>query len=609
MERIVTHPDALGSLDLASLAERYRQGALQPSALARALLARIAAAGEDHVWISRVADDALLAAAAALDALPPAERASLPLYGVPFAVKDNIDAAGLPTTAACPGFAYQPARSAPAVARLIAAGALLIGKTNLDQFATGLVGVRSPYGTARNPFDPRYVPGGSSSGSAVAVASGLVSFALGTDTAGSGRVPAGFNNIVGLKPTRGLISTTGLVPACRSLDCISIFGLSVEDTLDVLAVMAVEDETDAFSRAAPAAAPAPAAPIRFGMPAADQLAFFGNDDAARLYHGAADRLRQMGGVAVEMDYAPFAAAAQLLYGGPWVAERTAAVGAFIAGGGAGVLPVIRQIIAPGAGVGAVDAFRGAYQLEALRRHARKTFERIDVLLLPTSGTIYTLDEVAADPIGANANLGRYANFANLFDLCGIAVPAGFQANGLPAGVTLIAPAFREAMVAGIAARLHRSADVPAGATGLPLPPPRPIAYGTAGLAQILVIGAHLSGMALNRELTDVGAALVETCRTAPTYRLYALPGNPARPGMIRVAHGGAAIEGEIWQMTDEAFGRFVRAVPSPLSIGSVALADGRLVQGFLCEAAAIGDARDITSHGGWRAWQAASGAR
>jgi allophanate hydrolase len=608
MDQIVTHPGALGSLDLASLAERYRQGALQPTALARGLLARIAAAGEDHVWISRVADDVLMAAAASLEALPQAGRASLPLYGIPFAVKDNIDAAGLPTTAGCQGFAYQPVGSAPAVARLIAAGALLIGKTNLDQFATGLVGVRSPYGTARNPFDPRYVPGGSSSGSAVAVASGLVSFALGTDTAGSGRVPAGFNNIVGLKPTRGLISTTGLVPACRSLDCISIFGLSVEDTLDVLAVMAAEDETDAYSRAAPAAAPAPTAPIRFGMPAADQLEFFGNDEAARLYHGAADRLRQLGGVAVEMDFAPFAAAAQLLYGGPWVAERTAAVGDFIAGGGEGVLPVIRQIIAPGTDVSAVDAFRGAYRLEALRRHARKTFEQIDVLLLPTSGTIYTLDEVAADPIGANANLGRYTNFANLFDLCGIAVPAGFQANGLPAGVTLIAPAFREAMVGRIAARLHRSAEVPAGATGLAVPPARPIAYGTDGLAQILVIGAHLSGMALNHELTDAGAALVEACRTAPAYRLHALPGTPARPGMIRVAEGGAVIEAELWQMTDAAFGRFVSAVPSPLSIGTIALADGRMVQGFLCEAAAIEGAPDITSYGGWRAFMA-SGAR
>lgn len=609
MDQIVANPDALGSLDLTGLAERYRQGVLQPSALAHGLLARIAAAGDDHVWISRVVDDALLAAATALDKLPPADRAALPLYGIPFAVKDNIDVAGLPTTAGCPGFAYQPTESAPAVARLIAAGALLIGKTNLDQFATGLVGVRSPYGIARNPFDPRYVPGGSSSGSAVAVASGLVSFALGTDTAGSGRVPAGFNNIVGLKPTRGLISTTGLVPACRSLDCISIFGLTVEDTLDVLAVAAAADEADAFSRAAPATAPAPAAPIRFGMPAADQLEFFGNDEAARLYHAAADRLCQMGGVAVEIDFEPFAAAAQLLYGGPWVAERTAAVGDFIAGGGEGVLPVIRRIIAPGAGVSAVDAFRGTYRLEGLRRHARATFERIDVLLLPTSGTIYTLDEVAADPIGANANLGRYTNFANLFDLCGIAVPAGFQANGLPTGVTLIAPAFREAMVAQVAARLHRSAEVPAGATGLPLPPPRPIAYGTDGLAQILVIGAHLGGMALNRELTDAGAALVETCRTAPTYRLFALPGTPARPGMIRVLSGGGAIEGERWRMTDDAFGRFVRAVPPPLSIGSIALADGRMVQGFLCEAAATEGALDITSYGGWRAWRAASGAR
>jgi len=600
-----TSPDTLGSLDLASLAARYREG-LQPSVVARAVLARIAAAGDDHVWISRVPDAALLAAATALEALPPAERAGLPLYGIPFAVKDNIDCAGLPTTAACPGFAYQPAEDATAVARLRAAGALLVGKTNLDQFATGLVGVRSPYGIPRNPFDPRYVPGGSSSGSAVAVSAGLVSFSLGTDTAGSGRVPAGFNNIVGLKPSRGLISTRGLVPACRSLDCISIFGLSVEDTLDVLAVAAAEDAADAFSRRAPVMASGPTAPIRFGMPRADQLEFFGNGEAARLYHAAAERLAEMGGVAVEVevDFEPFVAAAQLLYGGPWVAERTAAVGGFIAGGGEGVLPVIRQIIAPGETVSAVDAFRGAYRLEALRQHARATFERIDLLLLPTSGTIYTLEELEADPIGANSNLGRYTNFANLFDLCAIAVPAGFQANGLPAGVTLIAPAFRETMVAGIATRLHRTAEVPAGATGLKLPPARPIAYGTAGLVQVLVIGAHLSGMALNRELTDLGASLVAACRTAPDYRLFALPGTPARPGMLRVAGGGGAIEGEVWQVTEAAFGRFVAAVPSPLSIGSVTLADGRVVKGFLCEAAATEGAHDITNHGGWRAWRA-----
>ena len=601
MTETVARADMLGSFDLASLAGRYRDGLL-PSTLVRAVLARIAAAGDDHVWISRVPDETLLAAAAALDAVPPAARAGQPLYGVPFAVKDNIDCAGLPTTAACPGFAYQPAEDATAVARLRAAGALLIGKTNLDQFATGLVGVRSPYGIPRNPFDPRYVPGGSSSGSAVAVSAGLVSFSLGTDTAGSGRVPAGFNNIVGLKPSRGLISTCGLVPACRSLDCISIFGLTVEDTLDVLAVAAAEDAEDAFSRRAPVMAPGPTAPIRFGMPRVDQLLFFGNREAERLYHAAAERLSGLGGVPVEVDFEPFVAAAQLLYGGPWVAERTAAVGAFIAGGGEGVLPVIRQIIAPGDAVSAVDAFRGSYRLEALRQHARATFEQIDVLLLPTSGTIYTLAELEADPIGANSNLGRYTNFANLFDLCGIAVPAGFQANGLPAGVTLIAPAFRETMVAGIAARLHRTAAVPAGATGLALPPARPIAYGTAGLVQVLVIGAHLSGMALNRELTDLGASLVAACRTAPDYRLFALPGTPARPGMLRVAGGGAAIEGEVWQLTEAAFGRFVAAVPSPLSIGSVTLADGRVVKGFLCEAAATEGARDITGHGGWRAW-------
>ncbi len=606
MPNAIADTPEIGSLDIAGLLARYRDDALSPVAVARAVLARIAAAGNDKVWISRVADADLLARAQALAALPPAERAVLPLFGVPFAVKDNIDAAGLPTTAGCPAYAYDPDRSATGVQRLLDAGAMLIGKTNLDQFATGLVGVRSPYGVARNPFDPAYIPGGSSSGSAVAVSSGLVSFALGTDTAGSGRVPAGFTNIVGLKPTKGLISTAGVVPACRSLDCVSIFALTVEDSLDVLAVMAAPDPADPYSRKAPPTPAAPRAPFRFGTPRPDQLRFFGNAEAERIHAEALDRLEACGGERVEIDFAPFAEAAALLYSGPWVAERAAAVGDFIAAHPDDTLPVTRKIILGGTAPTAIDAFRAAYRLEALRAQAAPVWERIDLMALPTSGTIYTIAELEADPVGANSNLGLYTNFVNLMDLCGIAVPAGFQANGLPAGITLLAPAFAEEAVGTVAAALHRAAALPLGASGAPLPPPRFSPYTTGGLLELFVVGGHLQGMALNRQLTDLGARLVEAASTAPLYRFHALPGDPARPGLVRVADGqtGGSILGEVWALTPEAFGRFVAAIPAPLGVGRVELADGRRVSGFLCEAAAVVDAPDITAFGGWRAYRA-----
>ena len=595
-------PTAVGSLDIAGLLARYHAGSLSPTLVARAVLERVAAAGDDKVWISRVPEAEVLARARALEALPVAERAALPLYGIPFAVKDNIDVAGMPTTAGCPAFAYAPERTATGVQRLLDAGAILIGKTNLDQFATGLVGVRSPYGVARNPFDSRYIPGGSSSGSAVAVSAGLVSFALGTDTAGSGRVPAGFTNIVGLKPTTGLISTAGVVPACRSLDCVSVFALTVEDSLDVLAVMAAPDPADPYSRAAPPSPPAPRAPFRFGVPRADQLKFFGNAEAERVYREALARLEGLGGVRVEIDFAPFAAAADLLYSGAWVAERTAAVGDFIAAHPQETLPVTRTIIQGGAALTAVEAFRAAYRLEELRAQAAPVWEAIDVLALPTSGTIYTIAEVEEDPIRTNSTLGVYTNFVNLLDLCGIAVPAGFQAGGLPAGITLLAPAFREATVGAVAAALHRAAGLPLGATGAPHPEARPAAYGGAGLVPVFVVGAHLSGLPLNGQLTDLGARLVGSSRTAPAYRFHALPGTPARPGLLRTTEGGASIAGEVWELTPEAFGRFVAAIPAPLGIGPVELADGRRVSGFLCEAAAVAGTPDISAHGGWRAY-------
>jgi len=459
------------SLDLASLRRRFRGGELSALALAEAVLGRIAAAGDDKVWIERVPAETLRARAASLDALAarePAARTNLPLFGVPFAVKDNIDVEGMTTTAGCPGFAYRGRETAPVVGLLLEAGAVLVGKTNLDQFATGLVGTRSPYGVPRNPFDARYIPGGSSSGSAVAVASGLVSFALGTDTAGSGRVPAAFNNIVGLKPTRGLVSARGVVPACRSLDCVSIFALSCADAAEILVHCGSYDALDPFAR--PVAPPlAFRTPFRFALPRAADLDFLGDAEAPGLYAQAAETLKALGGIAVEADLTPFRAAAALLYDGPWVAERLAAVGELFKRDPAALLPVVRDIIGGGARYSAVDAFTASYRLAELRRATERLWSEADFLLLPTAGTIYRITEVEADPVRLNANLGLYTNFVNLLDLSAIALPAGFRRDGLPFGVSCIAPAFAEAALCTLGAAFEGRLGLPLGATGRPLP--------------------------------------------------------------------------------------------------------------------------------------------
>lgn len=451
------------SLDFHSLRAAYASGNLRPTELIATLYERIAAHPDPNVWIALRPRADVLAQARRLEALSPEEAAALPLFGLPFAVKDNIDAAGLPTTAACPDFAFTPEKSATVVERLPAAGALLIGKTNLDQFATGLVGTRSPYGPVANPFDPAYISGGSSSGSAVAVSAGLVSFALGTDTAGSGRVPAGYTNIVGLKPTRGLISAAGVFPACRTLDCVSIFALTVDDAGAVLRVCEGEDPADAYSRARPAVAQTDS--LRYGVPRAEQLEFFGNDEYTRLYADGLALLDELGGQRVEIDYAPLLAVANLLYEGPWVAERYAAVRDFFDARPDAFLPVIRSILEKAKSYSAADAFAAQYRLEELRREIAPLWERIDCLALPTAGTIYTIAEVQADPLRLNSNLGRYTNFTNLLDLCALALPNGFGADGLPAGLTLLAPAFCEERLLAIGEEFQRRRNLPLGATG------------------------------------------------------------------------------------------------------------------------------------------------
>ena len=461
-------PDDI-SLDLGALRTAYDRGTLTPTTVVDVVLRRIAAQGDDGVWISRVPDEQAMERAEELESLDEEARRRSTLYGIPFAVKDCIDVAAMQTTAACPAFAYTAQRSATVVELLLAAGAILIGKTNLDQFQSGLVGTRTPYGIARNPFNSRYIPGGSSSGSAVSVSTGLVSFALGTDVAGSGRVPAAFNNVIGLKPSRGLISAARCVPAARSLDCISIFSLTAEDALAVLRVAAAPDPLYPFSRAAQLGEPKVRDQFRFAVPGSGDLEFFGNAEWQAIYEEGVERLRAMGGEAVEIEFAPFRSVSELLYGGPLVAERLAGIRTFVAEHSDAMHPVTRQIIEGGARHLGVDVFDALHHLQALRARTLKTWEVADCLFLPTTGTIYTVAEVEAEPIQLNTNLGLFTNFVNLLDLCAIAVPAGFDSVGLPVGTTLIAPCFNEMLLIDIGGEFHRRAGVPMGASQLPLP--------------------------------------------------------------------------------------------------------------------------------------------
>ncbi len=595
------------SLDAARLAAAYAGGVATPAAVMRIVLDRIAAAGDDHVWISRRSDAAILADAEALAARGPA---GLPLYGLPFAVKDNIDAAGLATTAGCPDFAYRPTANAPAVQRLIDAGAILVGKTNLDQFATGLVGIRSPYGIPRNPFDPAMIPGGSSSGSAVAVAAGLVSFALGTDTAGSGRVPASFNNLVGLKPTRGLLSPRGMVPACRPYDCMTVFALTVADALAVAGVAGGFDPGEAYSRAAPpgfslrhAAPPR----FRFGVPRPDQRRFFGDAAAEALFAQAIARAETLGGTAEAIDFDPWAEAAGLLYG-PLVAERAAVVGDFIAGHPAAADPVVAGIIGRAAEVAGPAVLRAQHRLAELACAIRPVWDRINFLLVPTTGTAFTIAQVQAEPILRNSELGTYTNFTNLLDLSAIAVPNGFTPSGFPAGVTLIGPAWHDGVLAAFGAAMQESAGTPLGATGIAQPPAAPasgVSLAVHPMTEIVVFGAHLAGQPLNKDLLALGARLRGPCRTAPAYRMKALPGRIERPGVIGATRDGVAIEGEIWALPSAAVAGFLATIGAPLGLGKVTLEDGAVSLGFICEGGPQAEAApDISRFGGWRAYLA-----
>jgi allophanate hydrolase len=574
-----------------AIAEAVNTGATTAVTVIEETIARLAYYDtvQPQIWISRAAPEDLLAAARAVDARL-ATGEVLPLAGVPFAAKDNLDVEGLETTAACPAFAYRPEASATVIRRLTAAGAVCIGKTNLDQFATGLNGTRSPYGSPRNAYNLAYVSGGSSSGSSVAVAAGLVAFALGTDTAGSGRVPAAFQHLIGFKPSKGRWSNRGLVPACRTLDCITVFTNDTADARLVDSVVAGFDAADPYSK------PRADRPVRrktIGVPRRDQRVFFGDAESEYLYDRA---LKTLSGLAdiVEIDYAPLQEAALLLYAGPWVAERTAAMAGILAGDPGAIDPAVREVVEPGLTMSAVELFNGIYRLAELKRHADTLWESIDLLAFPTTGTTYRVAELKAAPIALNSAFGFYTNFVNLLDMAAVAVPAGVRANATGFGITLIGPADSDVALLDAADFYLSAADVPS-------PPPLDL-EGKMQTVKLAVVGAHLKDMPLHWQLTSREAKFIGAFETAPNYRLYAIANSvPPKPALAH-SQDGAAIKVEIYELGVAEFGSFVVEVPAPLAIGTVTLADGSSVKGFVAEPRALTGAEDITQLGGWRAY-------
>ena len=593
------------SLDLTTLRAAYLQHRLTPAQLVEEIIARTSD-DPNRVWIERLSEQALRERAAELGGQDPAK---LPLYGIPFAIKDNIDLAGVPTTAGCREYAYTPSRNAFVVDRLINAGAIAVGKTNLDQFATGLNGTRSPWGACRNSFNPDYIAGGSSSGSAVAVAKAYVSFALGTDTAGSGRVPAAFNNLIGHKPSLGWLSASGVVPACRSLDTISLFALTAADAEAVMTVAAVFDAADPYARrvAGHGFDFASAAAFRVGVPRAEQLQFFANQQAQELYAAAIDRVAALGGECIEIDLQPFLDTARLLYDGPWVAERYAAIREFFEAQPAAPLPVIQTIIGGARAWSAADAYAAGYRLKAAKRQCDQVWAGVDCILTPTAGTAYTIAAMEADPIRLNSNLGYYTNFMNLLDYAATAVPAGFQQDGLPFGVTLFAPAGQDGPLLRLAAKMQKALAAPLGAGRHPIPEEVASSHNgrlPGGQVRLAVCGAHLAGLPLNWQLTSRQGRLVKAVKSAAEYKFYALPGGPPhRPGMVRVGAGGSAVAMEIWELPAAEFGSFVAGIPAPLGIGTVRVEDGSSVLGFVCVAVAAAGAEDISALGDWRQYR------
>jgi len=579
----------MAPLTLSSLQQQYASGTLSPRALIHSLQARFKQIGDDAIFIHWLSESELESYLQKLECVNPN---SLPLYGIPFAIKDNIDLAGIPTTAACPDYSYIPERSAFVVQKLLDAGAIPVGKTNMDQFATGLVGVRSPYGIPRNPLTPDRIPGGSSSGSAVAVAQGLALFSLGTDTAGSGRIPAAFNELIGVKPSCGILSSSGVVPACRSLDCVSIFANTLEDAHILLRVSVGYDAADAYSRQYLPLQQTVSEKLRIGIPRVQDLEFFADEDYSEKFQGYLESIRTHPEITlVEIDFTPFRMAASLLYQGPWIAERYAAVGDFLESHPDSIHPVTRSIIVSGNKPSAIDAFKAFYQLEDLKRAAGRQLAKVDCILTPTAGHHFTLGEVAKDPFTTNTELGYYTNFMNLLDYSALAIPAGRTKQNLPFGITIFTEAMGDEILFSIANLLSGN----------------PTAKRETGddYLQIAVCGAHMRGMALNPQLLDLGAEFVKEVNSAPNYQFLCLQyKQPIRPGMVRVEKRGVSVEMEIWNIPISKVGKFLSMIGEPLGLGSVELEDGSWVKGFICEGHASAKARDISEYGSWRKYLA-----
>ncbi|MCR9105641.1 MAG: allophanate hydrolase [Gammaproteobacteria bacterium] len=590
-------------MSISGLHKAYREGSITPAQVLAAIRRQAAACEQHNIWIYLLSESEQAAYLAGLEALSPD---TAPLWGIPFAIKDNIHLAGIPTTAGCEAFTQCPDEHARVVARLIEAGAIPVGKTNLDQFATGLNGTRSPYGACKNSFNPEYISGGSSSGSAVAVALGLASFSLGTDTAGSGRVPAGLNNLVGTKPTLGLLSSTGLIPACRSLDTISIFTYNADDANRVLGVAEGFDADDAYSRANTfdnSARHYGAAESRLTLAviAEEQLAFFGDQAYQRAYESTLTTLHHAGFTLREIDYAPFLEAARLLYEGPWVSERYLSALPLVKDHPDAIFPVVRGIIEQGATPTATALFEAQYALKSLHRQCRQLLEDCDALLTPTAGRHYTIEEMLDNPVEYNSALGYYTNFMNLLDFAAVSVPTQITGPGLPFGVTLVGEHFTDRKLLSIANRMQQIFPLPMGATGRQQPCLSRDGVQFSDRIEVVVCGAHLKSQPLNWQLTERGAEFVSRTTTAPAYRFYALA-DGKRPGLVRDEARGTAVSVEVWSMPRKNFGSFVAGIPAPLGIGKVELADGRWICGFICEQYAIEHATDITQLGDWRAW-------
>jgi len=602
-------------ITIAGLRAHYRRGDFTPRELIAALRKRSAQFRDRNIWIHELTEPEIEPYLAALDNRNVNDA---PLYGIPFAIKDNIDLADVLTTAACAAVAYTPREHAFVVANLIQAGAIPLGKTNLDQLATGLNGTRSPWGACKNSFDPTYISGGSSSGSAVAVALGLASFALGTDTAGSGRVPASFNNIVGWKPSRGLLSTRGMVPACRSIDCMSVFALTASDISTLLPFVAHYDAADPYARPNPAYnstahngfGALPARAFNFGVPRTEQLQFFGDARAQAAFATSVELLEQIGGEKREIDFSGFLDAARLLYEGPWVAERYHGIRELIERDPTTLLPVIATIISSGRGKTAVDTFDAMYQMQMLRRRIETIIADIEFIATPTAGRHFTLDELLEEPIKRNSELGYYTNFMNLLDLSAVAAPTQIMPNGMPFGITLFSDRFHDLRLLSYAHALQTTTQLPLGAIKQPYDFPKLTPRAELSTCKVVVCGAHMRGLPFNGQLIARGAKFLQQTKTSPNYRFYALPGGAVqRPGLIRVDKDGAPIEVEVWEMPSSEFGSFVAAIPQPLGISKVELESGEWLPGFICEGYAVEGAEDITELGGWRTYLATKAKR